>query len=135
MADDETPEEPPEDPLDRLIGRTAEQLAGIDRLGKLSESELLAFMAAVDEAWNANFQAMQDAGAAVVEARREQAQVETEAGNAAVARDPNYPLLNAEERARVTDAKAAVDAARKALSEAQQHFKAGVTADDLAEFA
>jgi hypothetical protein len=82
-------------------------------------------------AWDANIAAVQEAKAALTEAMREQARVEVEAGTAARARNPSYPLLNAEEFEACQAAAAASDAARQAIADAKATFKAGVTVEQL----
>ena len=85
----------------------------------------------VQAAWDANIAAVQAAKVAMIDAVRKQAAVEVECGNAARARNPTYPLLNVDELDRCHEAAAVTAATRKALEEAQDLFKAGVTADQL----
>jgi hypothetical protein len=85
----------------------------------------------LDLAWDANIAAVQEAKAALGEVMREQARVEVEAGTAARARNPSYPLLNAEELEACQIAAAASDAARQAIADAKATFKAGVTVEQL----
>lgn len=85
----------------------------------------------VDAAWEANRVAVQDAKQAVTEARRAQAAVEVQVGNAARDRDRRYPVMNEDEIAQVVEARATLDTAKQALTEAEQRFKGGVTVDQL----
>ena len=87
----------------------------------------------VQAAWDRNIVAVQDAKAALVEARRAQTRVEVETGNAARTRNPFAPVLSADELDRCHEAAAVTEATRRALEEARGLFKAGVTADQLDE--
>ena len=80
-----------------------------------------------DAAWDANVQAVQDAMAALRDTRKRQADVETVCGNAARARNPQHPVLSADEIARVVGAREAVTDAAAELAQARVAFKAGVT--------
>lgn len=85
----------------------------------------------VQAAWDRNRQAVAHAKTAIVEARREQARVEVAAGTAARSRDPRHPVLNEDERAAVTEARAQVDVAVAAHADALATFKDGVTVEQL----
>ena len=85
----------------------------------------------LDVAWQENVNTVQAAQQTVADLVREQARIEVECGTAARARNPSYPLLNAEEFDRVRTAAAATDAARQAFVAVQQTFKAGVTGEQL----
>ena len=102
---------------------------------KAAERALIAatspIVGAVQAAWDANIAAVQAAKVAMIDAVRKQAQVEVECGNAARARNPGYPLLNVDELDRCHEAAAVTAATRRAVEEAQELFKAGVTADQL----
>lgn len=85
----------------------------------------------LDTAWDNNRAAVAAAQQALVDARQNLTAVEIEVSEAARARNPPYPLLNAEEHARVQEAEAARELARQNLAEARQMFKAGVTVEQL----
>jgi hypothetical protein len=85
----------------------------------------------VQAAWDRNREAVAAAKATVVEARREQARVETACGTAARRRHPTYPLLNEAEHQAVESARAVVVVAAQAHDAALTAFKAGVTAEQL----
>ena len=84
-------------------------------------------------AWDRNRESVGAAKTGIVEARREQARVEVEAGTAARLRDRNHPVLTDEERGRVGQARQKVDAAIEAHNVAQATFKQGITPEQLAE--
>lgn len=79
----------------------------------------------IEERWQANVQAVQDAKKAQLEALRGWARVREDAHRTARRRDPRYPVLNAGEQARVDGARETLDLARKAVEEAKIRFKAG----------
>lgn len=88
----------------------------------------------IERAWEANRQAVSDAGAAAEQAHHEWTQVAIEVGNAARARrarPEDLPVPTDDEIARVEEAGRKVVEARAAYVEAQQRFKAGVTVEQL----
>lgn len=127
MTDDEVNEA-----LCRVSQLTAGQVDGLEVLAGMTDGEVAEFAGRVDAVWNAHVAAVQEAKGAAREAVERRSVVEVEAGTAARARNPARPVLNAAEVARCATAKADVDAARTALTGAQQRFKAGVTAEQLA---
>jgi hypothetical protein len=84
-------------------------------------------------AWDRNRESVGAAKTGIVDARREQARVEVEAGTAAHLRDRNRPVLTDEERDRVGQARQKVAEAIEAHNVAQATFKQGVTPEQLAE--
>lgn len=92
-----------------------------------------AVAADLQAAWDRNQQAVVATKEALAAALTQLARIETECGTAAYRRDPIYPVLNEAERQLITTAREVVVAARDALIEAQDRFKNGVTAEQLAE--
>jgi hypothetical protein len=88
---------------------------------------------ATDLAWNANVQAVQDAKAAFIDARRRQADTECAVGVAARRRSPTHPVLTDDEIEAVTRARDTVRNAWADYLETQQVFKAGVTPEQVAD--
>lgn len=76
--------------------------------------------------WEENRQAVQDAKEECLASFRRWAGVREIAFASARRRDPRYPVLNAQEKARVDRARGEVEAARAALEVARETFKAGV---------
>ncbi len=90
--------------------------------------------AKVEAAWNANQEALRAAQAAVTVAMNERIQVETEVGNAARARNPAYPVVTDEEKARCEAARQVWLDAKQTLEVAAIAVKSGVTAEQLEVF-
>jgi hypothetical protein len=124
----QTPGSPEEDePPDvaearRHVGEAHEELRAAE--GAISGDEL-------EAAWEQNRAAVTDARHAVVDALRQQARIETECGNTARRRSPRFPVLNDDERQRVTQARAGTNEARQRHRDAVAQFKLGVTAEQL----
>jgi uncharacterized membrane protein len=117
--------------LCRIDALTDEQLAGIDALGAMSDEELAAFVAACEDAWDSNRQAVTDAKAAIREAIANVRAVEFRTAQAARERDPFRPVRNQEEQDACDIALAGYQAALEAHEAAKKTFKAGVTRGQL----
>jgi hypothetical protein len=128
-----------------LIARLAQPAPFRQADGEDLPPEVAAVIAAEDEmrvaeaavadelqvAWDRNREAVAAAKTAIVDARREQARVETECGKAALRRDRRHPVLNGAERAAVAAARAWVGVVVEAHLEELARFKDGVTIDQL----
>lgn len=84
-----------------------------------------------DRAWEANRQAVQDASAAVDAAMKHRLEVESEVGEAAAREQRRF--FTKDEMSRCWQAREGWLAAKDALEQAKERFKAGVTAEQLAE--
>ena len=76
--------------------------------------------------WEENRRGVQDAKQAVIDTFRAYTRVRSRVSDRARRRDPRYPVLTAEERADVDQARIAWDRAGEDLKSAQERFKAGV---------
>lgn len=80
----------------------------------------------IQERWNANIQAVQDAKQAVLASFRRYNRVRERCANAARRRDPRFPVLSAEEQADMDRTREDWDGSKQLLVEAQETFKGGV---------
>lgn len=80
----------------------------------------------IQERWEENRQAVQDAKTRVLTNFRVYALVREQVSGRARRRDPRYPVLNAEERTLIDQHREAWEDAKTELAEAQERFKAGV---------
>ena len=115
-----------------------DQVAGLDTLAGMDDDEADAFGQQVEAAWEANRQALLAAREAIDVAMQRRLEVETECGLAARARyfeggAQGQPELTDEEKARCWAAREVWHAAKEAAAAAEQRFKEGVTAEQLAE--
>lgn len=117
----------------RVIGSPADEqaLSALAAAEARLREEEQSILVELGLAWDNNIAVLADANTAFAEARQALTVLEIETGNAARARNPSFPVFNADELAALEAANAVVEDARGVVTEAQQAFKAGVTVEQL----